>query len=261
MKASILPYTKIICCLLLISFLLPLQQQAQITSYQYRHVPANKTDEFIKRETTYWSKVAQKAVDAKKMSFWALLEKVGGYDLPNSSNYLFINTFPNIDSAWSSGVFDIAKVFPSVPYSQMETGSFTTVTSQLFLHDEDWAEAKGVNPAKDFNYVVMNYHLSNDAQSFINAEKNIWKPFLQMAMDKKQTQQLGWGNAVVLSPTGGNVQFNSVSYDLFLTLQDALLTPWDPATVFPDNLQLLGSMRKQESARVIYRIVKVVSAN
>ncbi|RXK62140.1 hypothetical protein ESA94_03755 [Lacibacter luteus] len=261
MKISILPYTKMLYCILLIALLLPLRQQAQITSYQYRHVPANKVDEFIKRETTYWSKVAQKAVDAKKMSFWALLEKVGGYDLPNSSNYLFINTFPNIDSAWSSGVFDITKVFPAVPYSQMETGSFTTVTSQLFLHDEDWVEAKAVNPAKDFNYVVMNYHLSNDAQSFINAEKNIWKPFLQTAMDKKQTQQLGWGNAIVLSPTGGNVQFNTVSYDLFRTLQDALLTPWDPATVFPDNLQLIGNMRKQESARVIYRVVKVVAAN
>ena len=33
----------------------------------------------------------QKAIDAKKMNFWGLFEKVGGYDLPNSSNFLFIN--------------------------------------------------------------------------------------------------------------------------------------------------------------------------
>lgn len=39
-------------------------------------------------------------------------------------------------------------------------------------------------------------------------------------------------NAMVLSPTGGDMEFNTVSYDLFRTLQDALLTPWDPATVF-----------------------------
>src|SRR6266496_5388388 len=78
---------------------------AQVTTYQYRHVPDDKIAEFIKRETTYWSKVAQKAVDNKKLSFWALLEKVDGYDLPNSSNYLFVNTFPNIDSSaemWGS---------------------------------------------------------------------------------------------------------------------------------------------------------------
>lgn len=259
MKTSIFSYTKSIYCLLLILFLLPLQQQAQVTSYQYRQVPANKVDEFIKRETTYWSKVAQKAVDAKKMSFWALLEKVGGYDLPNSSNFLFVNTFPNIDSAWQGNTFDVTKMFPGVSYNQMETGSFSTVTSQFFFHDESWAQAQDANPAKDFNYLVMNYHLSNDAGAFIQAEKTIWKPFLQTAMEKKQTQQVAWGNAVLLSPTAGDIPFNSVSYDLFRTLQDALLTPWDPATIFPDNLQLIGNMRKHESARVIYRIVKVVS--
>lgn len=261
MNSTILHYRKIIFSLFLLACLLPLNQQAQVTSYQYRHVPANKVDEFIKRETTYWSKIAQKAIDAKKMNFWALLEKVGGYDLPNSSNFLFVNTFPNIDSAWASNIFDISKLFPNVPYSQMETGSFSTVTSHLFFHDEDWAQAKDANPAKDFNYLVMNYHQSNDAGSFIQAEKTIWKPFLQTSMDKKQTQQVAWGNAILLSPTGGDVKFNSVSYDLFRTLQEALLTNWDPATVFPDNLEMFSKLRTQESARVVYRIVKVVMGN
>ena len=105
----------------------------------------------------------------------------------------------------------------------------------------------------------MNYHLAENAGAFINAEKTIWKPFLQSAMDKKQTQQIGWGNASVLSPTGGDMTFNSVSYDLFRTLQDALLTPWAPDLVVPDNLDMIDKMRKHESARVIYRIVKVVS--
>ncbi|HLP35604.1 hypothetical protein [Lacibacter sp.] len=253
-------YKKIIFSLLLFTFLIPLQQlYAQISVYQYRHVPADKVEEFIKRETTYWSKVAQKAVDAKKMTFWGLFEKVGGYDLPNSSNFLFINGFSNMDSAWSGDTFDPAKLFPKVPYAQMETNSFTTVTSQIFFHGEDWAEAKGVNPAKDFNYVVMNYHLSENPAGFINAEKTIWKPFLQTAMDKKQTQQIGWGNARVLSPTGGDMKFNTISYDLFRTLQDALLTPWAPDLVVPDNLEMIDKMRTQQSARVIYRIVKVIS--
>jgi hypothetical protein len=260
MKQISFIYKKTIFSLLLLALLIPLQQlYAQISVYQYRHVPADKVEEFIKRETTYWSKVAQKAVDAKKMTFWGLFEKVGGYDLPNSSNFLFINGFSNMDSAWSGDVFDPAKLFPKVPYAQMETGSFSTVTSQIFFHGEDWAEAKGVNPAKDFNYVVMNYHLSENPGGFINAEKNIWKPFLQTAMDKKQTQQIGWGNARVLSPTGGDMKFNTISYDLFRTLQDALLTPWAPDLVAPDNLEIFDKMRTQQSARVIYRIVKVVS--
>ncbi|MGH2566267.1 MAG: hypothetical protein ACRDE5_17240, partial [Ginsengibacter sp.] len=52
-----------------------------ITTYQYRHVAPDKVNEFIKRETTYWSKVAQKAIDNGKMTFWALFEKVGGVDM------------------------------------------------------------------------------------------------------------------------------------------------------------------------------------
>ena len=243
-------------------FLLNFKGQAQITSYQYRHVPDNKVDEFIKRETTYWSKIAQKAIDAKKMTFWALFEKVGGYDLPNSSNFLFINTFPNIDSAFASKVFNTKAVFPNIPYSQIETGSFTTVTSQFFLHAEDWAEAAGVNPMKDFNYLVMNYHNSSDPSGFITTEKTVWKPFFQIAADKKQTAQVAWGNAIVLSPAGDNIKFNTVSYDLFRTLQDALLTPWDPAVVFPtEGLNQLDKIRLNRSGRTIYRIVKVVSAN
>ncbi len=244
---------------LLYVFVSCLQLQAQVTSYQYRKVPDDKIEEFIKRETTYWSKVAQKGIDNKKMSFWALLEKVGGYDLMNSSNYLFINTFPNIDS--SMEIWSTAEQVGGVPMSQMETNSFTTTTSQFFMHDEDWAQAARANPDKDFNYVVLNYHNSSAPDSFITMEKKYWKPFIQSAMDKKQTRQMAWGNAVLLSPTGPDLKFSSVSYDLFATLQDALLTPWDPKTVFPTNgLGKLDKIRLSPSTRVVYRIVKVVSS-
>lgn len=254
--------SKFLYALLLVTFLLVFQldSTAQVTSYQYRHVPDNKIEEFLKRETSYWTKVAQKGVDDKKMTFWALLEKVGGYDLPNSSNYLFINTFPNIDS--SGSIWGSAEAVAGVSMDKMETNSFTTTTSQIFLHDEDWAQAARAKPENDFNYVVMYYHNSNYPDSFVNLEKKYWKPFIQDAMDKKQTKQMGWGNAIVLAPAGDNIKFNTVSYDLFSTLQDALLTPWDPKTVFPvKGLPLLDKIRVNRSGKVIYRVVKVVSAN
>lgn len=245
--------------LLLYLLICGIQLQAQITIYQYRKVPDDKIEEFIKRETTYWTKVAQKAVDNKKMSFWALLEKVGGYDLPNSSNFLFVNTFPNIDS--SSEIWSTAEQVAGVKMDQMETGSFTTVTSQFFLHDEGWAQAKNAVPEKDFNYVVMVYHNSNYADSLINLEKKYWGPFIQKAMDNNQTPQKAWGNAVVLSPFGDNIKFNSVSYDLYSKLQDALMPNWDPKTVFPTKgLELINKLEINRRGSVIYRIVKVVSA-
>jgi hypothetical protein len=252
---------KIFSVLLVLVFVSGIQIQsiAQITSYQYRHVPDDKIAEFIKRETTYWSKVAQKAVDNKKMTFWALFEKVGGYDLPNSSNYLFINTFPNIDSA--GDIWSTAESVAGVKMDQMETGSISTTTSHFFLHSEDWAQASRAKPENDFNYVVMNYHNSNAPDSFITLEKKYWKPFIQTAMDKKQTTQMAWGNAIVLSPSGDNIKFNTVSYDLFPTLQEALMTTWDPKIVFPTKgLSMLDKIRQNRTATVVYRVVKVVAA-
>ena len=99
MRTENLSISKMTSIILLFTFFtgLQLKSKAQddrsITVYQYRRVPADKIDEFVKRETTYWSKVAEKATKDKTMTFWALLEKVDGYDMPNSSNFLFINTF------------------------------------------------------------------------------------------------------------------------------------------------------------------------
>lgn len=247
---------------LILAFLLGFQTKplAQITTYQYRHVPDDKIAEFIKRETTYWSKVAQKAVDNKKMTFWALFEKVGGYDLPNSSNYLFINTFPNIDS--SGDIWESAESVAGVKMEQMETGSLSTTTSQFFLHGENWVQDAKAVPEKDFNYVVMVYHNTNYADSLIKLEKQYWSSFIQKAMDNNQTPQMAWGNAVVLAPMGDNIKFNTVSYDLFKTLQDALMPNWDPKTVFPTKgLDRINKLELNRRGIAIYRIVKVVAAN
>jgi hypothetical protein len=252
---------------LLATFIMAFQMQAQsqmndrsVTVYQYRRVPADKIDEFVKRETTYWSKVAQKAIDKKQMSFWALLEKIDGFDLPNSSNFLFINTFPNIDSV--GDVWGSAEKITGMKMAQIETNSISTTTSQFFIKTQGWAQAKTAVPAKDFNYCVMLYHNTNNTDSLISLEKTYWQPFIQKAMDDNMTPQKGWGNAVVLSPSGEDIKFNTVSYDLFKTLTDALMPAWKPETVFPaEGLNKIGGIEINRRTSVVYRVVKVVSAN
>ncbi len=264
MKKSNTPRAMFTCCTAAIIFIFCFQtklhaQDRPITVYQYRHVPDDKIEEFVKRETTYWSKVADKALKDKTMTFWALLEKVGGYDLPNSSNFLFINTFPDVDKARE--VFSNVEATAGVKMSEMETNSFSTVTSEFFMHDEGWAQSAKATPEKDFNYIVFNYHNSNYADSLIGLEKKYWSPFIKKAMDNGQTTQMGWGNAVVLAPLGDNIKFTTVSYDLYKTLQEALMPHWDPKTVFP--VKGLGLINKIELSRrgiAIYRIVKVVTA-
>jgi hypothetical protein len=263
MKNKINSITKYTCYLLLVLSLLPsvwTKSLAQITTYQYRKVADDKIDSFIYRETTYWSQVAKKAIDNKKLTFWALLEKIGGYDLPNSSNFLFVNTYPDVVQA--GDIWNPTSVFPNVPMEKIETGSISTTTSWFFLHGENFAQAAKAVPDKDFKYIKMIYHNSEYPDSLVAMEKKYWSPFIKSAMDKGQTKQVAWGNAIVLGPAGDNIKFNTVSYDLYSTLQEALMPTWDPKTVYPaKGLGMIGKIETNRRGTAFYRIVKVVSAN
>ena len=247
--------------ILFIAFIAGLNQKLSaqgITTYQYRQVSAANSEEFVKRETTYWSKVARTAIDKGTLTFWALLEKVDGSDMPNSPNFLFINTYTNVDTG---DVWNAAATFPTTPISKMETGSMSMVTSQFFLQSQGWQQ-NSKTPTTDYNYIIMVYHNSSDPNNFVAMENRHWAPFIKSAMDNKQTAQVAWGNAIVLDPSGPDVKFNSVSYDLFPTLQTALLQNWDPATKFPTTgLDSLTKMSVNIPGREIYRIVKVEAKN
>ena len=266
MQTATCPISKITNGILFLTFLLGLQlpsiaqSDTSITVYQYRHVPDNKIDEFVRRETTYWSKVAERALKNKTMTFWALFEKIGGYDMANSSNFLFVNTFPNIDKV--GDVFSSAEKTAGVPMAKMETNSISTVTSQFFIRNGGWAQVSNANPKKDFNYVEMIYHNTNYPDSLVALENEYWSPFIKKAMDSKQTPQVAWGNSIILSPTGENIKFNTISFDLYKTLKDALMPAWDPKTEFPtEGLNKINGLEINRRDAAIYRVVKVVAAD
>ena len=254
-----LPVTLFIMAIILGSF--NSMKAQDITTYQYRHVAPDKVAEFIKRETTYWSKVARKAIDDGKMTFWALLEKVGSTDLGTASNYMFVNSFPDINADLSK-VFDPTKLFPGIPISKIETNSISSTTAEVFIMDNAWVQAANVVPDKDFNYVLFNYHNSSDPNQFNAIEKNNWGPFIKNAMDNNQVDQKGWGNSIVLVPTGGNMKFNCLSVDLYSNLKSALNPTWSSNVTFPSAaLDSLQKISLDPPARVLYRIVKVEAKN
>jgi hypothetical protein len=229
-----------------------------ITVYMYRKVADDKREEFINRETTYWAEMIRKEIPKGNITFWALLEKVGGYDMENSSNFLFINTFKNIDALneiWGS----ITTAFPDVTMDKMETNTISTTTSVLFLQNSGWQEAAGVVADNDFNYISMIYHNSSNPSAFVDLENKHWAPFIKTTMDKKQTSQLGWGNAVVLSPHSSSMNFNSVSYDIYRTLKEALNPTWDSNVVIPEGLSEINNMETSPRGQAVYRLVKVVN--
>jgi hypothetical protein len=260
MKNSKSYRSKIVIVCVLVTMTISIQKSlAQgVSVYQYRKVQDDKVAEFIERETTYWSKVAQKAIDDGKLQFWGLFQKMGGYDLDNTSNFLFINTFTDIDN--TEGVWDAATVFPDVAIEDMETYSMSKNTSVIFVKSQHWTQAANANPENDFKYITMVYHNANNPAGLITAENEVWAPFIKSAMDEGKTTQKAWGNALILSPTGEDINYNTISFDIYPSLKEALDPTWDESLEAPDMTKI-GEAEGNRRGSVVYRAVKVVDAN
>ena len=106
---------------------------AKVTVIQRRLVQPENIEEFISRETTFWSEVAQKAVDDGKMAQWSLWQKVDGIDIDEDHNFIFINSFmePN-DLDHINEIWDYTSVFPNKKPEQVSTSHLSTVKDMLF---------------------------------------------------------------------------------------------------------------------------------
>ena len=218
--------------------------------------PNEHISEVMNRETKYWKKVAEKSMRDGNLKFWAVLRKMGGVNVHNSSNFLFINTMADVDKMGE--IWDASKVFPDVPMESMNTFGMSTVTTQLYLQTHGWQQVANANPEEHFKYLIMVYHHTNNQDSLIKAENAIWSPFIKESMDKGVTPQTGWGNAHVLSPTGPNVKYNTISYDVYPSLKDALTGGFKEGTEFPD-MSVFNELEDVPRESVIYEIVDALS--
>jgi len=100
-------------------FCVPMMMAQEITVHQYRRVAPENMQEYLKRETTYWQKLAESEVKKGNLTFWAILQKVGGLDQQNGSNILIINSFKNMDTAneiWGN----LQELFPDTKMDDMD---------------------------------------------------------------------------------------------------------------------------------------------
>ena len=56
-------------------------------------------------------------------------------------NFLFVNTFLDIDSAMDGSIWNPAPLFPGVPMTKIETNSLSTVTETMLSIDSGWEQA------------------------------------------------------------------------------------------------------------------------
>ena len=202
---------------------------AQIAVLQYRSVPQEHINEFLYRETTYWSEVAKKAIADEKLVSWELWQRVGGFDLDEDSyNFVFVNVFKDktaLDNM--SGIWNPSKVFPNTRIADMETNSLSQVVHLVMVQNQG-------NVGMGGNFVVVNYAKVRDMENYLAFETGTWKPLIDKLIKEKKTSFVGWNVATVLSPGGSSAPFNAFSADHFETMGDAILPSWDEDIEFPD---------------------------
>jgi hypothetical protein len=251
-----------------VSFLLlgiQLQSAAQeVSVWQFRHVEQSNMQEFIERETKYWSKVAEAAVEKGNLTFWGLFVKQGGFNLQESPNVIFINTFKDIDAVNMAETWNASAVFPDVPMEKMQTGSISKTLHMFYVAPGNWVEKEGTNPTEDYNFIRFIFHNSDAPGQLLQLENEHWAPFIKSAIDAGKTKQLAWGNARILAPSGPNMDANTISYDIYPDMKTALMGGFDAdADVeFPDEgLQKINDLEITRRYDNVYRIVHVVNAN
>lgn len=243
--------------ILLFGLSLNAQSERSISVYQYRYVAPADMNEYLERETKYWSKIAENAMTKGNMTFWGIFRKVGGFDMPNTPNILIINTFNDLDNR--EGLWNVKEVFPDVPFEKIETMSLSTTLHTLFVKPQVFVQAKDAVPEKDFNYVHMVYHKASNARKLIALEDEHWKPFIKDLMDSGKVEQKAFGNALILSPSDPMMKANTISFDIYSTLHETLDPTFPQDVEFPEEgLKEIFDIETDERMRYVYRIVKVV---
>ncbi|MDV7187682.1 hypothetical protein R3X25_10355 [Lutibacter sp. TH_r2] len=233
----------------------------EFTTHEYRSVAPEDMDEYIKREVVYWSKFAESEMKKGNLTYWAVLQRVGGEHQLNEPNILRINTFVDIDKEvnWNS----ITGLFPKMKFKDMDARAISKTTDKIFLRDlGNHIQPENVIPEKDFKYVRINYHNMKDIWWHLNFEAEHVKPFFKEAMDNGKTSIKGWGNALILSPKSDEFRCKTYSYDFFSTLKDALGPNDFPDMDFPEDFYEEYSKNYVGEKNVrIYKVIKFIDVN
>ncbi len=227
--------------------------------HQYRRVAPENMQEYIKRETTYWKKWAEKEVKKGNLTFWGIFQRMGGIDQENAPNILIINTFKDLDKGADWG--GITNIFPNVKMEDIQTNTLSTNTDQIFLRDLDnHIQTENADPMNDFKFVRIIYHNTKDNAKHLAFEAEKWKPMVQRAMNYGKTSLKGWGNSVIISPQSNDFPFSSASYDLFSKAHAALSPAFSDDLILPAGFwdDLVGNYAGPRNSH-LYRIISVVT--
>jgi len=237
--------------------------QENLFNYDYRSVPDEEMDVFMGNEAMYWSKIHANLLKKKKITGWAVLTRVNGLESePNVYFFIGIGSYDNLDN-----------VYKNFPEAEKEVRS-TMDKAQLKIIDERIKQKKfrvgsvllnrgpSVGGDGEWNYLVHNYANATDVSAFLAAQEKYFKPFFEMNIKEKNTKQVFWNTASVLSPTGNGYNWNCYTADAYKNYSD-IFNAWNKEVTWPEEgIAEAGKSMKDQSfyKTVVWRKVMWLDA-
>lgn len=186
--------------------------QGQVSTFMYVSVNPENQAEFERLETTYWAKIAKKAIEDKKLIAWGLMKKVGMAG--DDSNYIFVNIYKDFNTASNAAsIWNPAVI--GMNYQEVSTDNIKVVKAIDYYQIEGAIEG----PSK-FN--VHNYTTPKNLAGFVEENLNLWKPFIDKNIKLKRTKQTNWGMATRVYPSGSDAGYTVFTRDGYQSLEDAM---------------------------------------
>lgn len=249
-------------CVVLFAVVLSLQFiKAQGTIvHEYRRVAPSDMEDYLNRETTYWKVFAENEVKKGNLMFWGIFQLVSGTDLDTGPNILIVNNFNDMDKGadWAS----VADLFPAVNMDKISTWGMSTTTDRIYIRDlPNHIRKPNAVPETDFNYVRFIYHNVNNLGTHLTFEAEKWKPLVERAWKEGKSNMTGWGNGSIILPESDDFNYDSYSYDIFASMQDALSQGFSDDLIVADDFwdSLEGNYDGPRNSH-LFRVVAAVQA-
>ena len=238
--------------------------QEDLFSYDYRNVPADEMEVFMGNEAMYWSKIHAVLLKKGKITGWSVSRRVGGLESePNVYFYVGIGSYENMDNLykdWPQAEKEVRNAMDEEKLAlideRLKQNKFR-VGNVLFNRRSFVGSADG-----DWNFLVHNYAKATDVGAFLDVQDKYFKPFFEENITNKNTKQVFWLTAAVLSPTGDGYKWNCYTADAYKNMSD-IYNAWNKEITYPeDGLTEANNLMKNQAfyKSVVWRKVMSLDA-
>jgi hypothetical protein len=222
---------------MVLCFFLQIKAQQEVFVYDYRNVPDQELKTFMDNEAMYWSKIHANLLKKGTITGWTMCQRVNG--LASEPDIYFYFGFGSVEN--------IEKMNKDRPQAEKEVRS-SMDKEQLALIDQRLKQKKfrvgdallrrtsSVNKGNggDWNYLVHNYAKANNVAEFLAGQEKYFKPFFEENITAKNTKQVFWYAATVLSPRGNWYSWNCYTVDAFKNYSD-IFNAWENPATWPEE--------------------------